>query len=478
MSDDSAVSSLLSVAQDPAEQALAARYAPVICFDAREPFLPLAAGYTIFRAGAASPSFRQGLAVDLNPPGQPAASFAIEYAIWWDWDIGHLYELEHVWVFVDDAGRVVRADASWHGEFYDMRLDGKLAIEGDHVIVYSQPGKHAFASTPERFRARAQGTKRSETKDLAGLSGILIAPYIQGRIQPTPLKTMLVRTFLSQHAFEPAWDFSQVFHFTADMFVPWPALRDWMAPRLNGVLDQLARTIPPAEYRFLRIGHRGARAYAPDNTLLSFRKAAALGADAVECDVQMTADNQIAVSHDDHLVDAAGRVHFIRKSTWAELQDIHLGQGEHLPTLAETLDVCHEERMGTYIEIKDGRCVGPVAALLHERDLGQRAMVGSFRVDWIANFKKLAPDLMTSVLFGSPYLDAVGLARAVGATFVHPCWEWHTSPSTLLTPQWVGAVRAAGMGIICWHEERPQEIAALRRIGVDGICSDTPELLR
>ena len=86
--------------------------------------------------------------------GQPPAALAIEYAIWWDWDIGHLYELEHAWVYVDAAGRVVRAEASWHGGQHDMRLDGRLALDGDHVVLFSEPGKHAFAPTPAWFRER------------------------------------------------------------------------------------------------------------------------------------------------------------------------------------------------------------------------------------------------------------------------------------------------------------------------------------
>ncbi|HUV88741.1 MAG TPA: hypothetical protein VMY80_03740, partial [Anaerolineae bacterium] len=114
-SSDPILSALWNSPQDDEARALAARYSPILRFDTREPFLPLAAGYTIFRQDGPSPSFQRGRQVELAPPGQPPASFAIEYAIWWDWDIGHLYELEHVWVFVDAQGRVVRGEASWHG---------------------------------------------------------------------------------------------------------------------------------------------------------------------------------------------------------------------------------------------------------------------------------------------------------------------------------------------------------------------------
>ena len=133
------------------------------------------------------------------------------------------------------------------------------------------------------------------------MGGVLVAPYIEGQVKPTPLKTRLVHTYLSQQAFEPSWDFSQVFRFTPEMLVPWPALCEWMPVRVNSILDRLAREIAPADYRFLRIGHRGAAAHAPDNTLLGFRQAAALGADLVECDVRQTADGHVVLAHDAHL---------------------------------------------------------------------------------------------------------------------------------------------------------------------------------
>lgn len=88
-----------------------------------------------------------------------------------------------------------------------------------------------------------------------------------------------------------------------------------------------------------------------------------------------------------------------------------------------------------------------------------------------------APKPLTLVLFSSAHVDAVKLAQSARANFVHPCRERYEHPSSLLTREWVARVRQADLGIICWHEERKDEIAALRRVGVDGICSDAPELL-
>jgi glycerophosphoryl diester phosphodiesterase len=475
--DDLVLASLLTISQDGSERTLAARYAPVLSFDAREPFLPLATGYTVFRHSGPSPSFRQGFTVDLMPQGQPPACFAIEYAIWWDWDIGHLYELEHVWVYVDDVGHVVRCEASWHGGYHDLRHEGQLALEGDHVMVYSEPGKHAFAPTPDWFRERRKKLKRSETSELAGVGGVLVARYIKGKVKPTPLKTRLVHTYLAQHAFEPSWEFTQVFYVTPEMLVPWPALRDWMSVRINHILERLGREIPPSDYRFLRIGHRGAAARAPDNTLLGIRQAALLGADLVEIDVRLTADGRVVLSHQDHYTDADGRIRFVEQSALAELQAIDLGQGERIPTLEQAIKVCQQEQLGAYIELKDGRCVPAVVDIIRQQKFGDQCIVASFRPDWVADTKAIAQRLLTSVLFSSTHVDAVKLAQSARANFVHPCWERFEHPASLLTPDWVAQVRQADLGIICWHEEQPDEIAALRRVGVDGICSDSPELL-
>jgi len=194
--------------------------------------------------------------------------------------------------------------------------------------------------------------------------------------------------------------------------------------------------------------------------------------------VHQTADGHIVLSHKDHYADASGHVHFVERSTLAELQAIDLGQGERIPTLAQAIELCQQEQLGAYIELKDERCVPAVVDTVRQQKFGDQCIVASFRPDWVGEAKAIAPRLLTSVLFSSTQVDAVQLAGSARANFVHPCWERLEHPRSLLTPDWVARVREADLGIICWHEERPEEIAALRRAGVDGICSDAPELLR
>jgi glycerophosphoryl diester phosphodiesterase len=96
----------------------------------------------------------------------------------------------------------------------------------------------------------------------------------------------------------------------------------------------------------------------------------------------------------------------------------------------------------------------------------------------LADLKAQEPRIRTAVLFGSIHVEPIALARAARADYVHPGWETQAvEPHTLLTSEWITRVRDAGLGIISWHEERPSEIAALQRLGVDGICSNAPDLL-
>lgn len=466
---------LANAAGDP-DHALAARYAPVIRFDEREPFLPLAAGYTVFRADAPSPSFPRLLT--LRPAGAPPAALAIEYAIWWDWDIQHLYELEHVWVYVDEAQHVVHCEASWHGGYHAMRHNGAVPREGERVIVYAEPGKHAFAPDPAWFAARAAPHPRGVTEALAGIGGLLVKDLFQSAVRSTPQIDTLVRTYLARHAFTPSHAFTKRVLIAAEQLVPWPALLAWVPQRIAWWADRLAREIPPEAYRALRIGHRGAAAHAPDNSLAGIAAAARLGADAVEIDLRRTRDGLVVASHDAHLRDGAGQLRPISALTAAELRAIAAAGGADLPTLDEVILRCRELRVGVYLELKDGAVIEPMLARLAADQSAEFAIVGAFRPDWLADVRALAPNIVTSVLFSSPSVDAVALAAACGATYVHPCWERRGErPDALLTPEWVRQVRAANLGIMCWHEERPDVIAGLLRRGVDGICSDRPELL-
>ena len=216
---------------------LAARYAPILKFDAREPFLPLAVAYSIFRKNTLSPSFSRR--IELNEVERPAADLAIEYAIWWDWDIVHLYELEHIWVFLDKQGQIVRGEASWHGDCRNMGANDRFPLTDERLTLYSEPGKHAFAPNAGWLQDNAEKT-RQLCRQMAGTGGLLVTPLFKELASlKTPGVDRLVFAFLQRRAFEPSFEFSRSFSISAEILVPWPALYRWIPERLAWLIDSL-----------------------------------------------------------------------------------------------------------------------------------------------------------------------------------------------------------------------------------------------
>jgi glycerophosphoryl diester phosphodiesterase len=464
-------------APNRADFELAVRHAPVLRFDVREPFLPSAVGFTVLRQDGPSPSFPRDL--HLAAGDRPPAATIIEYAVWWDWDIGHLYELEHVWVYLDTAGRVVWGEASQHGGFQPMLRNGGPPLTGERLTVCSEPGKHAFAASPERLILRADDIKFN-CGPAAGWAGVHVTPLFEGIItQRTPLAKRLVLSYLRRQAFEPSFDFSQMFEITPELLALWPTLNAWIPGRVAELVAELEQAIPPGERHIYRIAHRGASAYAPENTLRAIELAAALGADMVELDIRRSADGVPVILHDEDLSRTTTGRGRVQDWNLADLKTLEAGPGETIPTLDEALRACRRHGMRPYLELKTGEGLPTVMIVVRRYYSPSEVMLASFRPDWLAEVKALAPEATTSILFRSPEEDAVALAQSIQADYIHPCWEGQgPEPRKLLTREWLERVRAARLGVICWHEERPAEIAALRQLDVDGICSNTPERLR
>lgn len=239
------IQSLTTTSATPAtwiepEQALVHHHAPRIRFDRREPFLPLAAGYTLFHQNGLSPSFPRRIVLP------PTATCAIEYAIWWDWDIQHLYELEHLWVYLDGAGQVVRAEGSWHGAFkalWDQRRDAEQPpLDAGRLIVCAEPGKHAFAPSPRWLLRRALIT-RWACGPRAGQKGVHLAPLFAPALLPlqTPRNHLLAGDYLRARTFRPSYDFSTVVDLAALTLVPWADLAAWIPQRVAWWLAALAQ---------------------------------------------------------------------------------------------------------------------------------------------------------------------------------------------------------------------------------------------
>jgi glycerophosphoryl diester phosphodiesterase len=453
---------------------LAGRAAPRIRFDVSEPFLPAVVGYTVFHESAVSPSFPRKITL------APGTVTAIEYAIWWDWDIEHLYELEHIWIYLDASEQVVTAEASWHGGFHPMRRpDGSLPPESDRITLFSEPGKHAFAPVSDWLMERAPTTTYACGAG-AGRAGVHVTPLFEDTIHSrTPLNNQHVHTYLERLAFKPAYRFDRIFNLEKAVFVPWDNLRRWIPGRVDWWTQQLAHTIPPHERRVLRIAHRGASAYAQESSPSAVRHAAESGADMIEIDIRLTADHIPVVTHDASLQRVFGLDHAVAELTADQLRSLTPPGFEPVLTFAEMAELCHSLHLNLYLDIKEITPPAFEAIITELKRYGmlRYAIFGSFRPDFLAEIKASTPQAATSVLFSTIHIDPVTLAQAVCADFVHPCWERFDQPHTLLTPGWLARVHTAGLGVVCWHEERPAVISRLHQLGVQAICSDMPDLL-
>jgi glycerophosphoryl diester phosphodiesterase len=232
----------------------------------------------------------------------------------------------------------------------------------------------------------------------------------------------------------------------------------------------------------LCIAHRGASAYAPENSLLAFRRAAEMGADLVEIDIQITADQRAVVSHDASLQRIYGLNLTVADLTLAQLRAATSTKPdvEPIPTFEEVAFLCLSLKLGLYLDLKayHPAALRSILQTLRAYDMLPYTIIGAFRPDWLADIPAFNGEAATSVLFSTQGVDPVLLAQSVGARYVHPCWEYLApQPHQLLAPPWIEAVRRAGLGIVTWHEERPAEIQALINLGVDAICSDTPDVV-
>lgn len=218
--------------------------------------------------------------------------------------------------------------------------------------------------------------------------------------------------------------------------------------------------------RPLVIAHRGASAVEYQNSLAAFRAAARLGADAVELDVHATTDGVLFVHHDRV---AGGRD--IPSATAAELAGVRLPNGEPLPTLAQALDAAG--RLRVFVEVK----TLPPAwddALLRCLDAGPNPAgyaVHGFDHRIVARLHARRPTLPCGVLTASYQLDNTTPARAAGASALWP-------EASLVDATFVAAAHGAGLAVYPWTPDTEAELVRLRDLGVDGLCTNHPDLAR
>lgn len=217
------------------------------------------------------------------------------------------------------------------------------------------------------------------------------------------------------------------------------------------------------------MGHRGARAYEPENTLRSVRRALDMGVQAVEIDVHLSRDGRLVVIHDatvDRTTNGQGRVADLN---WAELRRLDAGMGELLPNLEEVVSLVRG-RGHLFVEMKDPRAVEPLATFFSAQDLFAEAHVISFWHPSLKKLRGLEPQIRTGVLFVGCPVDPATLAHAAGAEALVLNYQY-------VTPELVQAARQNDLTVAVWNIDTIDDLRPVLPLKLDYIGSNAPDIL-
>lgn len=231
--------------------------------------------------------------------------------------------------------------------------------------------------------------------------------------------------------------------------------------------------------------HRGAMGTHPQNTLAAFREAIRLGAQMIEFDVRKSRDEQLFLYHDLTLVQLTGQEQRPEELTLAELKAIDAGswkaprfRGERIPTLEETLTIMPVNVwLFAHVQLGDLNLVQEVARMIFRHGRQQQAILGTLP-DKIEAARRACPEIVTANMRGRPNTpEYVAESIALNVDFVR-FRSGHRNDRPM-TPALVDQARAAGMRVIYFEPNDPEELPGLYEIGVDfPVVEATAEMVK
>jgi glycerophosphoryl diester phosphodiesterase len=216
------------------------------------------------------------------------------------------------------------------------------------------------------------------------------------------------------------------------------------------------------------IAHRGGGELFKENTISAFTGVESLGVDAVECDVQVTKDGNLAVMHDPDLMRTAGINKKIQDMTTEDLKNIKLNGGESIPMLEDVLDAIHIPVM---IELKSMATVKSITELFLKRpELLKRSVLISFFHDALLMMKQKFPSITCGALIAGFPVDPVSMVKKCGCDTIAINYEG-------LTRSYVDRCHDGGIRVSVWTPNDAVSIKSSLDAGVDVIASDRPDLV-
>ncbi len=236
---------------------------------------------------------------------------------------------------------------------------------------------------------------------------------------------------------------------------------------------------------FIPMAHRGGSLLTEnlgiENTATAFRNAVELGYSYLETDVHATVDGELVAFHDPDLGRMTDTPGLIADLTFRAVRDVRVGGREVVPTLDELLESFPHVRFN--IDLKSPGAVPLLAGAITRHNAAARVCVGSFSASNLRRFRRLMPGVTTAATMSEVIAMAAGRVRRQpsGGDVVFQVPISHSKgPVTvqLVTPRTVAAVHAAGRKIHVWTIDEQDTMHTLIDLGVDGIVTDRPDLLK
>lgn len=216
------------------------------------------------------------------------------------------------------------------------------------------------------------------------------------------------------------------------------------------------------------MGHRGAAALEPENTLRSISRAIEIGVDAVEIDVHMSKDEEIVVIHDSTVDRTTNGTGPVGSYTLEELKKLDAGKGEAIPTLEEVIDLI-DDRIKLVIELKEEGTEQGVVELIKRYNLEETVYVISFWHRLVKTIKEMESLIKTGVLLvGCPVDTSIATDASADALVMR---------YSFVDRAFVEIAHGKGLKVFIWNIDDQRLLPPFADMGVDGIGTNDPRVL-
>jgi glycerophosphoryl diester phosphodiesterase len=226
--------------------------------------------------------------------------------------------------------------------------------------------------------------------------------------------------------------------------------------------------------------HRGGASEAPENTMPAFEQAVRLGYRYVETDVHLTSDGELLAFHDDHLDRVTDRTGVVAELPWSVVRQAKVDGREPIPRFEDLLGEWPDLRIN--VDPKHDASVEPLAEVLLRTGAVDRVCVGAFSDRRLARLQALVGGALCTSMGPRQVARLVAASRHLPGAggITAPCAQLptHQGPLPLVTDRLVATAHLRGVQVHVWTIDDRAEMARLLDLGVDGIMTDRPQVLK